>query len=196
MPWRPPLLNPDGPSMQAQAPDSFKVLFETSAGDFVITVIRALAPAGADRFHNLVRHGFYDGVRFFRVVTRFVVQFGIPGDTALGAAWQRAPLPDDPVRTSNNRGTITFASAGPDTRTTQLFINLAENARLDALGFAPIGRVTGGMDVVERFYSGYGEMAPSGPGPNQGRIIAEGDRYLGEQFPRLDRILRARVLDP
>lgn len=190
-----PLLDPAGAAMQQQAPDSFKVLIETTAGDFVVQVIREWAPRGADRFYNMARHGYFEGVRFFRVVPRFVVQFGIHGDTAVTRAWRSSTIPDDSVRTSNRRGTLTFATAGPNTRTNQFFVNLVDNARLDAQGFAPIGRVVGGMDTVDRFHAGYGEMAPSGRGPDQGRIMADGEAYLAAEFPLLDRILRVRMLD-
>ncbi|MDZ4675380.1 MAG: peptidylprolyl isomerase [Gemmatimonadota bacterium] len=191
-----PLLNPAGAAMQQQAPDSFKVLFETTAGDFVVEVIRPWAPLGADRFYNMVRHGYFEGVRFFRVVPLFVVQFGLHGDTTVTRAWRSSTIPDDSVRTSNRRGTLTFATAGPNSRANQFFINLVDNARLDAQGFAPIGRVVGGMDVVDRFHAGYGEMPPSGRGPDQRRITMEGEPYLAAEFPLLDRIVRARLLDP
>lgn len=194
-PEPPPLLNPGGAAMQQQAPDSFKVLFETTAGDFVVQVVRDWAPLGADRFYNMARHGYFDGVRFFRMVPRFVVQFGLHGDTAVTRAWRGSTILDDSVRTSNRRGTLTFATAGPNTRANQFFVNLVDNARLDAQGFAPIGRVIGGMDTVDRFHAGYGEMAPSGQGPNQGRIMAEGEAYLAAEFPLLDRIVRARLLE-
>jgi len=190
-----PLLDPAGAAMQQQAPDTFKVLFETTAGDFVVQVVRGWAPLGADRFHNMARHGYFEGVRFFRVVPGFVVQFGIHGDTATSRAWRGATLPDDSVRASNSRGTLTFATAGPDTRTNQFFVNLADNARLDAQGFAPIGRVIGGMDTIDRLHAGYGEMPPRGQGPDQRRLMLEGEAYLAAEFPLLDRILRARLID-
>jgi len=190
-----PLLNPAGEAMRQQAPDTFKVLVETTAGDFVVEVIRAWAPLGADRFYNLARNGYFEGVRFFRVVPRFVVQFGLHGDPAVNAAWRATTFPDDSVRTSNRRGTLSFATSGPNSRSVQLFINLVDNTRLDGMGFAPLGRVTGGMDAVDRFHAGYGEMAPSGQGPDQSRIQREGDAYLAAQFPRLDRILRVRVVE-
>lgn len=195
LPPPPPLSDPRGAAMLQPAPDSFKVHFETTAGDIILLVRRSWAPHGADRLFNLVRHGFYDGVRFFRVVPRFVVQFGPHGDPAMNAVWRAATIPDDSVRTTNRRGTVTFATAGPNTRSVQLFINLVDNARLDAQGFAPLGLVTGGMDTVDRLHAGYGEMAPSGQGPNQARIMAEGEAYLGAEFPLLDRILRARVVE-
>lgn len=189
-----PVLTPNSAAMQQQAPDTFKVLFETTAGDFVVQVVRGWAPLGADRFYNMARLGYFEGVRFFRVVPRFVVQFGLHPDPQVSAAWRNASLPDDSVRTSNRRGTLTFATAGPNTRSNQYFINLVDNTRLDGQGFAPIGEVVGGMDAVDRFHAGYGEMPPSGRGPDQGRIMREGEAYLASEFPLLDRILRVRVL--
>ncbi len=191
---RPPLLDPASPEMNRPAPDTFKVLFETTAGDFVIEVERALSPEGAERFYNLARSGYYDGVRFFRVVPGFVVQFGISGDPEVAAAWRGARISDDPVEASNVRGMVTYAMAGPDTRTTQLFINLVDNSRLDDQGFAPIGRVSGGMDAVDRLHGGYGDGAPRGQGPEQGRIQSEGDAYLAREFPLLDQVIRARIV--
>jgi peptidyl-prolyl cis-trans isomerase A (cyclophilin A) len=191
-----PLLQPASPAMNQPAPARFKVLFETTEGDFMVDVDSALAPVGARRFYNLVRNGYYDGVRFFRVVPGFVVQFGISGEPTVAAAWRQARIPDDLTRASNTRGAVTFATSGPNTRTVQVFINLGDNARLDAMGFAPIGRVTGGMDVVERFYAGFGDGPPRGRGPEQNRLQAEGDAYLQREFPQLDRVVRARVIAP
>jgi peptidyl-prolyl cis-trans isomerase A (cyclophilin A) len=190
----PPLLDPSSEAMNAAPPDTFKVLFETTAGDFVVEVERSLSPEGARRFYNLVRHGYYDGVRFFRVVPGFVVQFGISGNPEVSSAWRGARIPDDPVVASNERGMVTYAMGGPDTRTTQLFINLVDNTRLDDQGFAPIGRVTGGMDAVDRLHGGYGDGAPRGQGPEQSRIQSEGDAYLARDFPLLDQVIRARIV--
>jgi peptidyl-prolyl cis-trans isomerase A (cyclophilin A) len=178
-----------------QAPEVYRARLETSKGSFTIEVNRRWAPRGADRFYSLIKSGFYDGARFFRVLPGFVVQFGIPADPAMGRLWRSAQIPDDPVVESNARGTITFATAGPNTRTTQVFINLADNASLDGMGFAPFGRVSEGMDVVGQLHSGYGEGAPRGRGPEQGRIQAEGDAYLEREFPKLDCIQRAAILD-
>ena len=167
---------------------------ETTQGTVLLEIVRDWAPRGADRFYNLVRAGFFDDSRFSRVVPGFIAQFGIPGDPAVSAIWKDRSFPDDPVRSANRRGTIAFAMTGPNTRTTQLFINLVDNTRLDAQGFAPIGRVIEGMDVVDRLYSGYGESAGGGMrAGRQGRILAEGNVYLDREFPRLDRIIRALI---
>jgi peptidyl-prolyl cis-trans isomerase A (cyclophilin A) len=184
------LLNPHAPGMEKTAPAQYQVCFQTSAGAFVVAVTRAWAPQGADRFYNLVRHGFFDGTRFFRVLPGFVVQFGISGNPAVSARWHEATIPDDPVTQHNLRGTITFATAGPNTRTTQLFINYADNTNLDSQGFAPFGRVVDGMDVVDRIYSGYGET------PNQAMIQARGNAYLASAFPKLDSIAHATITSP
>ncbi len=176
------------------APRTYKVKFDTSAGTFVVDVQRDWAPNGADRFYNLVKHGFYDNCRFFRVIANFMVQFGINGDPGVSAAWRNARIPVDPVKESNKRAYITYAmGATPDTRTTQVFINFKNNANLDGLGFAPFGEVVSGMDVVDKIYSGYGEGAPRGNGPDQGRIQLEGNAYLTKDFPKLDYIKRATL---
>ncbi len=178
---------------EERGPDTYKVRFDTTKGQFVVTVTRAWAPLGADRFYNLVKSGFYDGARFFRVLPGFVVQFGIAGDPAVNAKWHNANLVDDPVTQSNRRGTITYGTAGPNTRTTQVFINLANNARLDSKGFAPFGEVTEGMEAVDKFYSEYGEGPPMGGGPAQTRAEAEGTAYFERDFPKLDYIKKASI---
>jgi peptidyl-prolyl cis-trans isomerase A (cyclophilin A) len=178
----------------ARAPDRYRVRFETSKGPFVVEVTRAWAPRGADRFYNLVRAGCYDDVACFRVIEGFMVQFGINGDPRVNAVWRVARIPDDPVTQSNKRGTITFATAGPDTRTTQVFINFKDNGGLDGQGFAPFGRVVEGLSVVDSLYSGYGEGAPRGMGPDQGRAQSEGNAYLRGSFPKLDFVKTARVV--
>ena len=175
------------------APATYRVEMTTSEGPVVIEVRRAWAPLGADRFYNLVRAGFYDGARFFRVVPGFVVQFGLNGDPAVTAAWRQQKFPDDSVRTSNRAGTITFATSGPNSRTTQVFVNLVDNTRLDAMGFAPFGTVISGMDVMKKLHSGYGEGAPMGRGPSQDRIMVEGNAYLLKEFPLLDHVVKAEV---
>ena len=179
----------------AQAPGTYKVRFETSRGTFVVDVVRAWAPRGADRFHLLVQRGYYDEARFFRVVPGFVVQWGMHRDPAVQVQWKDAEIDDDPPgQQSNLKGTITFAARGPDTRTTQVFINLADNERLDARGFTPFGRVTEGMDVVEALYGGFGDGPPVGAGPAQEMISAEGNAYLVKNFPKLDYIRKAVVV--
>jgi peptidyl-prolyl cis-trans isomerase A (cyclophilin A) len=181
--------------LNAEAPATFQAQFETSVGTFVVEVTREWAPRGADRFYNLVQRGFYDNVRFYRVIRGFMAQFGINGDTSIQAVWRGAQIQDDPVVQSNLRGYITFATGGPNTRTTQLFINLVDNTSLDRSGFAPFGRVISGMDVVDKIHNGYGEGAPRGSGPEQGRIQMEGNRYLEQEFPRLDYSEMATIVE-
>ncbi len=175
-------------------PDVYRVKFETSKGDFTVEVTKAWAPEGADRFYQLVRQKFFDETRFFRVVRDFVVQFGINGKPALSARWRNMTISDDPVKESNLRGRITFATSGPNTRTTQVFINLKDNARLDKSGFAPFGQVIDGMDVVERFFNAYGDGPPRGIGPDQDLIEGQGNAYLEAKFPRLDYVKTARIV--
>ena len=188
------LLQPADPAWDEPAPADFRAIFETSAGRFVVAVQRSWAPRGADRFYHLVRRGFYDDSRFYRVIEDFIVQFGLPGDPEVTAMWLDRALKDDPVRESNLRGRITYAMTGPDTRTTQVYINLIDNVRLDSTGFAPFGEVVEGMDVVDLLYAGYGENAGGGMRRGeQGRIIAEGNGHLDRAFPLLDRIISARI---
>ena len=189
------LEDPSDPTFSKKAPEEFKARFETSKGTFVIQVTRASAPIGADRFYNLVRNGFYDDCRFFRVLTGFMAQFGINGDPEISLAWRNERIEDDPVRASNTRGMVTFATGGPNTRTTQLFINYGNNSRLDGMGFSPFGKVIEGMGVVDELYSQYGEGAPGGRGPDQGLIQAEGNAYLKANFAWLDFIKRATIED-
>jgi peptidyl-prolyl cis-trans isomerase A (cyclophilin A) len=180
-------------ALKEQAPAAYKVRFDTSKGPFVVQVTRAWAPQGADRFYNLVKNGFYDNVRFFRVISGFMVQFGINGDPAVSAKWREARIPDDRVAQSNKRGYITYAMAGPNTRTSQVFINFGDNSSLDSQGFAPFGRVIQGMEVVDKLYAEYGEGAPRGRGPDQGRVQMEGNAYLTKSFPRMDFIKKATI---
>ena len=181
-------------ALTEKAPDSYKARFDTSKGVFVVTVHRAWAPLGADRFYNLVKNGFYDECRFFRVLDGFMAQIGMNGDPSVQRAWQTARLQDDPVKESNKRGYVTFAHAGTNSRTTQFFINFGDNAAsLDKQGFPPIGQVTTGMDVVDKLYSGYGEGAPRGQGPAQGTIATEGNAYLTKSFPKLDYVKKATI---
>jgi peptidyl-prolyl cis-trans isomerase A (cyclophilin A) len=182
-----PLTNPNAPEVNQTAPDVYRVKFVTSAGDFEVEVTRAWAPRGADRFYNLLKNGWYDDDRFFRVVPKFMVQFGIHGDPQIAKWWRNARIADDPVTQSNKRGTITFATSGEDSRTTQVFINFADNAFLDKQGFAPFGQVVTGMDVVDRINSSYGEQ------PVQGLIQQQGNQYLQTNFPKLDYIKKASV---
>ena len=180
-------------ALTAKAPALFKAKFDTSKGIFVVEVHRDWAPLGADRFYNMVTNGFFSGVRFFRVIPNFMAQFGIHGTPAVMSAWRSAQIKDDPVKQSNQRGFVVFATAGPNTRTTQLFINFKDNSSLDKQGFAPFGEVTKGMDVVDKIYDGYGEGAPRGKGPEQGRLQNEGNAYLVKEFPKLDYIKTATV---
>jgi len=186
------LMNPA--ALKAQAPAAYKVKFDTSVGVFVVQVTREWAPHGADRFFNLVTNGFYNDARFFRAIPNFMVQFGINGDPAISAVWRNAQIPVDPVKQSNKRGYITYAmGASPSTRTTQVFINFRDNGNLDSMGFAPFGQVVEGMDVVDKISTVYGEGAPRGKGPEQGRVQSEGNAYLIKSFPKLDYIKTATV---
>jgi len=191
---QPSLLNPA--ALKAKAPEVWKAKFTTTKGDVVIEVTRAWAPLGVDRFYNLVKNRYYDGATFFRVLPGFVAQFGISARPAISKVWTNAKIPDDPVTQSNLRGYLTFANAGPNTRTTQIFINLADNTRLDGMGFAPFAKIVEGMEVVEQFYTGYGEGTPRGNGPDQGRLTDEGKVYIDKNFPLLDSIKTAVVLTP
>jgi len=190
MTFDPALLHPA--ELKTRAPEAFEATFETTKGNFVIQVTRALSPLGADRFYNLVKHGFYEGDPFFRVLPGFVVQFGLTGNPAVNKAWQNASIPDEPVKERNLIGTVTFAKSSlPNSRTTQLFINLGDNsANLDAQGFAPFGRVISGMDVVQSIYSGYGQQ------PDQGQIGLHGSGYFLKAFPRLDLIKSTKITAP
>jgi peptidyl-prolyl cis-trans isomerase A (cyclophilin A) len=184
----------DPAKLTEKSPESFKVKFETTKGNFTVEVTRSLAPNGADRFYNLVRSGYFKDTAFFRVIPGFMCQFGIHGDPKVSAAWRKAQIPDDPVKGSNTRGAITFATGGPNTRTTQLFISFGDNSRLDGTGFSPFGKVTEGMDVVDKINGEYGEGAPRGRGPEQGRIQMEGNTYLKKDFPNLDYIKSTTVV--
>jgi peptidyl-prolyl cis-trans isomerase A (cyclophilin A) len=188
------LLDPDAPALRERPPDTFFVALETSEGPITLEVIREWAPLGAFRFYNLVKNGYYDGTRFFRVLPGFIAQFGANGQPAVEAAWADHAIPDDPVRVSNLAGTITFAMAGPGTRVSQVFINYRDNPALDSQGFAPFGRVVSGMAVLLRLESGYGEAAPAGNGPSWECMRAAGNAYLEERFPRLDYVKSARVV--
>jgi peptidyl-prolyl cis-trans isomerase A (cyclophilin A) len=190
----PRLISPDQAALAAPAPDSFKVAVETSKGNFTILARREWAPRGVDRFYHLVQLGYFDDARFFRVLRGFMAQFGLHGDPRVNTAWEPLTIEDDPVKQTNRPGTVSFATRGPNTRTTQLFINYGNNANLDGMGFAPIGEVVDGMAVVDSLYANYGEGAPDGSGPDQMKIASEGNPYLAREFPRLDFIRRARVV--
>jgi peptidyl-prolyl cis-trans isomerase A (cyclophilin A) len=184
-----PLLNPAG--LTRVAPATYKVKFATTAGDFTVEVHRDWSPLGADRFYNLVRNKFFNGETFFRVVPNFIVQFGLNGDPKVNHAWENAKIKDDPVKQHNTRGTVVFATAGPGTRTTQLFINLRDNTgSLDPQGFSPFGTVTEGMENVDKIYAAYGER------PDQGGITDQGDAYINKNFPSLTRISSTTLILP
>ena len=180
----------DPAKLTAKAPETFKAKLDTTKGMIVIEVHRAWSPNGADRFYNLVKNGYYDGVKFFRVVPGFVVQWGIHGDPSIATKWLQSNIQDDPVKESNKRGFITYAKSGsPNSRSVQLFINLGDNSRLDATGFAPFGKVTEGMDVVDKLYGGYAE----GLTRLQGKIAEEGNTFLEKNYPELDGIKKATI---
>jgi peptidyl-prolyl cis-trans isomerase A (cyclophilin A) len=189
------LMNPQ--ALNEKAPDVFQAKFETTKGAFTIEVTRAWSPNGADRFYNLVKNGYFDNCRFFRVLSGFMAQFGINGDPKLNAVWSQARISDDPVKQSNKRGFVSFAMAGPNTRTVQLFINFNDrNAGLDQQGFSPFGKVIGdGMKVVDSLYADYGEGPPSGSGPAQNLVQSQGNAYLDKSFPKLDSIKSAVIVE-
>ena len=189
------LLDPSLPEWKEKAPDKFRAKFTTSKGDFTVLVERAWAPLGADRFYGLVKNGYYDDVRFFRVVSNFMAQFGIHGAPEVNKVWREATIKDDPVVKSNLRGWLTYATSGPNSRTTQIFINFKDSNRsLDAQGFAAFGQVVEGMEVVDKLYSKYGDGPPRGGGPDQSRIQSEGNAYLNTKFKELDFIKTARIV--
>ncbi len=190
----PLLLHPRDPALNVHSPQVFRARFTTSQGAFVVEVHRAWAPNGADRFYNLAAHRFFDGQRFFRVRQAYIAQFGIPGQPAIAQAWRSATIPDDPPVESNKRGTLAYAFTTPNTRATQIYINLSDNQSLDSQGFAPFGIVVAGMDVVDRLFSGYGETAGGGMrAGKQDELFAGGNAFLTHAFPRLDYIVRAKV---
>lgn len=189
----PALLDPSKATLTA--PTKFSVQMDTTKGEIIIDVTRAWAPNGADRFYNLVKAGFFDETAFFRVIGGFMAQIGISGDPSVNKVWRDARIPDDPVKQSNLAGYVTFAAAAmPNSRTTQFFINFGDNARLDTMRFAPFGRVRD-METVKKLYAGYGEGAPRGRGPSQGRLQGEGNSYLKQDFPKLDYVTKATVID-
>jgi|SRR5215469_15056942 len=189
------LHDPHDPLWSQPAPDSYRVKIETTKGNIVLKVDRALAPRGADRFYHLVQVGFYDDSRFYRVIIGRFVQFGIAGDPALAKIWQNEHFPDDPVKASNVRGTFAYAMTGPDARTTQIYINTGDQIRQDAMGFAPFGKVVEGMNVVDSLYAGYGETSGGGMrAGHQGKLFEEGNAYLDSNFPLLDKLIRAEIV--
>ena len=188
------LLRPADEFWNEPAPERFRVRFETTEGDFVVEAQREWAPLGADRLYNLVRAGFYDDSRFFRIRAGYIAQFGIAGDPVIAAVWRERAFDDDTVRETNTRGRIAYAMTGPDTRTTQLYINLVDNTHLDAQGFAPLGEVVEGMEVVDRLYAGYDEGAGGGMrGGKQGKIFSEGNAHLDREFPNLSKLEKAVI---
>jgi peptidyl-prolyl cis-trans isomerase A (cyclophilin A) len=190
------LLLPGSDKSSLTAPAVFKARFETSKGNFVMEVHRDWAPVGADRFYYLVKNGFFDDTRFFRAIDGFMVQFGLSGDPKLSGVWREQYIYDDSVKQSNKRGFVSYAKGGPNTRTTQVFINFADNGRsLDSQGFSPFAQVVEGMDIVDQLYRGYGDGAPRGKGPDQSRIRNEGNKYLDADFPQLDKVIKATVLE-
>lgn len=202
---KPPAKKADGPDLsnpllyparfKETAPNEFRAQFTTSKGEFVVEVHRDWAPIGADRFYNLVKAGFYDDVRIYRVLKGFMVQFGLNGDPLVNAQWKNKVLVDDPVKESNKRGRMTFAKGGPTSRTTEVFINYRDNPDLDGRGFSPFGEVVEGMDVVDAFYAAYGDGPPRGEGPYQAMVVARGNAYLDATFPDLDRIEQAVIAE-
>ncbi|MDA1081559.1 MAG: peptidylprolyl isomerase [Gemmatimonadetes bacterium] len=188
------LRSPNATELARAGPDSFDVGLYTTKGAITVRLRRAWAPKGSDRVWHAVQARYYDGVRFYRVIPGFMAQFGFHGDPAVTRAWDPYLLPDEPAKQSNARGTLTFANRGRNTRNVQLFINTANNESLDRLGFAPVGSVLTGLSVADSLYAGYGEGAPSGDGPDQGRIASQGNAYLTRLFPKLDGIDSVRVI--
>jgi peptidyl-prolyl cis-trans isomerase A (cyclophilin A) len=189
------LLDPGTAALKLLPPDSFDARFVTTQGDVIVRIYRDWAPMGVYRFYNLARSGFYDGSRFFRVLPGFVAQFGASGRPQVDQLWHSLPMPDDPRRVSNRTGTLTYAKAGANSRTTQLFFNYDDNVALDEHGFAPIGRVISGMGQLYRLHGGYGETQPQGRGPSFACILSHGNRYLARKYPRLDHIERIEILE-
>jgi cyclophilin family peptidyl-prolyl cis-trans isomerase len=183
------------PAPKIVVPDVYRVKFETSKGDFIVEVTRAWAPRGADRFHELLRMHYFDQGRFFRVLPGFIAQFGIHKDFKVHDVWRKLFIVDDPFKEKNVRGTLAFAKSDPNTRATEVFINLADNQILDDGGFVPFAKVVQGMDVVDQLYSGYGELGPKGKGPDVGRAEEEANEYIVPRFPLLDYIKRARFVE-
>lgn len=190
------LHDPESAFWKQRAPDVYRVKFESTKGDFVLEVTRALSPLGADRFYNLVRAGYYDDSRFTRVLTNYIVQFGVPKDSTLARLWYTNYFADDSAKMSNLRGTFAFAMRKPNDRTTQIYINLADNVRNDPQGFSPMGRVVEGMNVVDSLYNGYGETSGGGVrAGKQGALLEGGNAYVDREWPKLDHLIRATIID-
>jgi cyclophilin family peptidyl-prolyl cis-trans isomerase len=191
------LLDPSNPEWSRRSPPVWYARFETSKGDFVVRCVRAHGPNGSDRFYNLIRLGYYDDVRFHRVVAHYIAQWGLSGDPAVNRAWEHAQFEDDPKYGSNLRGTFAFArDTVPGTSNTQLYVNLKDNTRNDSNPFAIFGKVMSGMEVLDSLYSGYGDRSGSGVRQHrQGKIVAGGNAYLDKEFPRLDHLIRAEIID-
>ena len=189
------LLDPKSPAVNLTAPAEFKVTLETSKGDLVVKVVREWAPKGADRFYSLVKNGYYDDCRFYRVLPKYIAQTGIHGDPKISMKWHEAPIDDDPVKQKNLRGRVSFAKGGPNSRTTNLFINLRDSTSLDSQGFAPIGEIVEGLDVADQLHSGYGDGAPKGRGPSQKKLYEEGNAWLQKDFKDLDYIKTAKITE-
>ena len=182
------------PAPKVVVPEVFRVSFETSQGDFIVELNRAWSPHGADRFHELVRMRYFDEARFFRVLKGFIAQFGVHRDFDVHATWRKMFIVDDPPKEKNLRGTLAFAKSGPNTRATEVFINLADNAALDDQGFVPFGKIVQGIEVIDKIYSGYGEMRPEGKDIDGNRVEEETNEYLVQRFPKMDYIVRARFV--
>ncbi|HVR82720.1 MAG TPA: peptidylprolyl isomerase [Planctomycetota bacterium] len=183
------------PAQDPKAPAEFKVKLETTRGDLVLRITRDWAPKGADRVYALVKSGYYDECRFYRVLPKYIAQFGINGTPTVAAKWKDLPIDDDPVRQKNTRGRVTFGKGGPNSRTTNLFISLKDNTSLDSEGFAPIGEVLEGLELADQLFSGYGDGAPKGRGPSQKRIYEQGNAWLAKDFKDLDYIKKATVVE-
>jgi len=182
------------PPPEVIVPEVFRVQFQTSQGDFIVEAPRAWSPHGVDRFHELVRNRFFDQARFFRVLPGFIAQFGVHRDFNVQATWRNLFIVDDPQKEKNLRGTLAFAKSGPNTRATEIFINLADNRALDDQNFVPFARIVQGIEVIDKFYAGYGEMRPEGKWIDRARVEEETNEYLVQRFPKLDYITKAQIL--
>ena len=190
------LHDPSSAFWRDRAPDVYRVRFETTRGAFTLEVTRSMAPLGADRFYNLIRAGYYDDSRFSRVIKNYIVQFGVPRDSVLARLWYHNTFPDDSLHVSNVRGSFAFAMRGPSDRTTQIYINLADNVRNDGQGFSPFGRVVEGMNVVDSLYNGYGDSSGGGVrAGKQGPLLEGGNAFVDREYPKLDHLIRVTIVD-